>query len=113
MAGFTPMQREKLCKILNLSGATRYDDISDRLTHVIIGDSSCHEVKILKSKNYAISLVSIHWLLDSIEKQQAAEEDNYLINLHDDDQQMFSSPLSQKVYLFAFLRIRLCQHRFY
>jgi topoisomerase (DNA) II binding protein 1 len=96
LTGFLPEQREKLSKVLNLSGATRYDDISDRLTHIIVGDTSCHQVKIIKSKNYSASLVSVHWLLDSIEKQQAVDEENYLINLHDIDKEQFSSPLGRK-----------------
>ncbi|XP_008190279.1 DNA topoisomerase 2-binding protein 1 isoform X2 [Tribolium castaneum] len=96
LAGFKPDQREKLAKILNLSGATRYDDISDRLTHIIVGDTSCPEVKIVRAKNYSVSLVSIHWLLTSMEQQQAADEENYLINLHDSDREQFSSPLGRK-----------------
>ncbi|XP_044258153.1 DNA topoisomerase 2-binding protein 1 isoform X2 [Tribolium madens] len=96
LAGFKPEQREKLAKILNLSGATRYDDISDRLTHIIVGDTSCPEVKIIKAKNYSVSLVSIHWLLNSMEQQQVADEENYLINLHDSDREHFSSPLGRK-----------------
>ncbi|KAJ3642726.1 hypothetical protein Zmor_025484 [Zophobas morio] len=96
LAGFIPDQREKLAKILNLSGATRYDDISDRLTHIIVGDTTCPEVKIIKTKNYSVSLVSLQWLLDSMENQQIADEENYLINLHDFDKEQFSSPLGKK-----------------
>ncbi|RZC32583.1 DNA topoisomerase 2-binding protein 1-B, partial [Asbolus verrucosus] len=96
VAGFRPEQREKLCKILNLSGATRYDDISDRLTHIIIGDASCPEVRMIKSKNIPASLVSLRWLLDSMEKQQAADEDDYLITLNSSGKEQFSSPLSRK-----------------
>ena len=96
MAGFIPDQREKLAKILNLSGATRYDDISDRLTHIIVGDTTCPEVKIIKTKNYSVSLVSLQWLLDSMENQQIADEENYLINLHDFDKEQFSSPRGEK-----------------
>lgn len=97
LAGFQYEQREKLSKILNLSGATRYDDISDRVTHVIVGDPTCPEVKLIKTKNYSLSLVSVYWLLNSMEQQHAADEEKYLIKLHDSDKEQFSSPLGRKV----------------
>lgn len=52
LAGFASNQRDKLNKILNVGGATRFDDMSDALTHVIIGDENraASELKLMKSK---------------------------------------------------------------
>lgn len=40
LAGFTTSVRDKLNRILNVGGATRLDDISDAVTHVIVGDEN-------------------------------------------------------------------------
>jgi len=52
LAGFVTSVRDKLNKILNVSGATRFDDISGAVTHVIIGDESkaSAELKTIKSE---------------------------------------------------------------
>lgn len=44
--------RDKLNRILNVGGATRFDDISDTVTHVIIGDENkaSAELKMIKSR---------------------------------------------------------------
>lgn len=51
LAGFTTSQRDKLNRILNVGSATRLNDISDALTHVIIGDENkaSNELKSMKS----------------------------------------------------------------
>lgn len=97
ITGFSPEHTDKLCKILNLSGATRYDQFSDRVTHVIVGDPKFHEVKVIKNKGYQCSLVSVQWLLDSMEAEQPVNEEKYLLSTSDIDKSEFSSPLGRKV----------------
>lgn len=99
MAGFGAEQREKLCKVLNFSGATRYDDISSRLTHVIVGDPTCNDLKILDTKdNCHASVVTIQWLIDSMEKQYPVSEMNYIVS-QAAKASYCDSPLSKKVAL--------------
>lgn len=52
LAGFVTSVREKLNRILNVGSATRLDDISDAVTHVIVGDENkaSAELKIMKSR---------------------------------------------------------------
>lgn len=99
LAGFGAEQREKLCKILNFSGATRYDDINERVTHVLVGDSSCHDLKLMMSKGTLKSspIVNIHWLINSINGRHPADEQNYLVNTITSSADEPSSPLSKKV----------------
>lgn len=90
-------QREKLCKILNFSGATRYDDISNRLTHIIVGDPTCNDLKIIQSKEAChASTVTIQWLIDSMEKQHPLPELNYIVS-QASKLSYCNSPLSKKV----------------
>ncbi|CAG9762703.1 unnamed protein product [Ceutorhynchus assimilis] len=78
MVGFSPTRRDKLNKIINMSGATRYDDFSDSVTHVIVGNS----IELSKIKeNFAggCHLVTLQWLLDSVDEQKPAQENNYRV----------------------------------
>lgn len=103
VAGFQSPIRDKLHKIINISGATRYDLFSSRVSHVIVGDSSCSEVALVKSKGADCCLVNVQWLLDSIEQKKPVSEQKYLIDLDSDDganNTITGSPLSKKVLSF-------------
>lgn len=100
--GFQAEHREKLSKVLNFSGATRYDSVNDRVTHIIVGDKNTPEFKALNSKGITSAVVSINWLLDSMEQKRPVSEENYLINTIVSPIQGSSSPLSKKVSIFMF-----------
>jgi len=50
LAGFMTNIKDKLNRILNVGGATRLDDISDAVTHVIVDDENkaTAELKAMK-----------------------------------------------------------------
>lgn len=52
LAGFAVNVRDKLNRILNVGGATRLDEISDAVTHVIVGDENkaSAELKAMKAR---------------------------------------------------------------
>lgn len=58
LVGFATHARDKLNKILNVGGATRFDDISDTVTHVIVGDKNkaSTELKMMKSRGFWYSM---------------------------------------------------------
>ncbi|XP_053987839.1 DNA topoisomerase 2-binding protein 1-A isoform X1 [Hylaeus volcanicus] len=80
LAGFSSSQRDKLNKILNVGSATRLDDISDALTHVIIGDENraANDLKLMKSKGLCPYTLSLEWLEESIKLKRPAPEENFL-----------------------------------
>ncbi|XP_076160180.1 mutagen-sensitive 101 isoform X1 [Ptiloglossa arizonensis] len=80
LAGFASNQRDKLNKILNVGGATRFDDMSDALTHVIIGDENraASELKLMKSKELCPYILTLEWLEESIKLKRPALEENFL-----------------------------------
>lgn len=84
---------------MNFSGATRYDKLSDRVTHVIVGDSSCSELKtIWDQKQCQAVVVTLNWLLESINQQQLCSETNYILEMAAKSaNNECSSPLSKKV----------------
>lgn len=49
MCGFTSVVKEKLVKIFNSGGATRYDTINSKLTHILIGNPSKKDISMLEA----------------------------------------------------------------
>ncbi len=43
------MQQEKLVKVINLGGGTRYGVLSVAVTHVVVGEESSGKDKLLQS----------------------------------------------------------------
>ncbi|XP_076755410.1 mutagen-sensitive 101 isoform X1 [Xylocopa sonorina] len=80
LAGFAPNQRDKINRILNVGSATRLDDISDALTHVIVGDENkaSNELKLMKSKGLCPYILTLEWLEESIKLKRPAAEENFL-----------------------------------
>lgn len=51
LVGFAANIRDKLNRIINVSGATRFDDISGAVTHVIVGDENKASAKLKTIKS--------------------------------------------------------------
>ncbi|XP_066157208.1 DNA topoisomerase 2-binding protein 1-A [Euwallacea fornicatus] len=102
VVGFSPSVRDKLNKIINISGATRYDSFSSRVSHVIVGDSHCSEVISIKTSNSDCVLVNVHWLIDSVEQRRPMNEEMYLSNDSNakEGTLLRGSPLNKKVLTF-------------
>uniref|UniRef100_A0A182NQG7 BRCT domain-containing protein n=1 Tax=Anopheles dirus TaxID=7168 RepID=A0A182NQG7_9DIPT len=73
LSGFTAEEKEKLNKILNAVGAVRYDEISDAVSHVIVGEQ--HVSELGKFRNSTAHLLTLEWLVKSIEQRQLAPEE--------------------------------------
>ncbi|KAF3420403.1 hypothetical protein E2986_06198 [Frieseomelitta varia] len=101
LAGFAPNQKDKLNKILNVGSATRLDDITDALTHVIVGDENraANELKLMKSKGLCPYILTLEWLEESIKLKRPAPEENFLCEQKYNAVQKITeppSPLSKK-----------------
>jgi hypothetical protein len=53
-------QTEKLRRVLNGGGATRFNEISDCVTHVIVGDIVLSDLKVLKSSGLRYDFLYSH-----------------------------------------------------
>lgn len=75
VSGGTPALQDKLRKLLNSSGATRFDDISESLSHIILAGSSLKtaEAKELGKMSRKPPVVPLLWLLKSMELKHPAE----------------------------------------
>ncbi|OAD60789.1 DNA topoisomerase 2-binding protein 1-A [Eufriesea mexicana] len=102
LAGFASNQKDKINKILNVGSATRLDDISDALTHVIVGDTNkaASELKLMKSKGLCPYILSLEWLEESIKLKRPAPEENFLSeqkSIMDEKVTEPPSPLNRKL----------------
>ncbi|XP_014482988.1 PREDICTED: DNA topoisomerase 2-binding protein 1-A isoform X2 [Dinoponera quadriceps] len=80
LAGFATSVRDKLNRILNVGSATRLDDISDAVTHVIVGDENkaSAELKVMKLRGLCPYVLSIEWLEESMKLKRPAPEECFL-----------------------------------
>ncbi|XP_059488511.1 DNA topoisomerase 2-binding protein 1-like [Neocloeon triangulifer] len=72
--GSTALQ-DKLRKMLNSSGATRFDEISEGLTHVVLAGQSLRpaEAQALAQRSRKPPIVPLSWLIRSFELKHPAE----------------------------------------
>nr|CAD7568710.1 unnamed protein product [Timema californicum] len=96
LSGFNPDQTEKLRRVLNGGGATRFNEISDSLTHVIIGKFVSEDMKQLTRATHRPHVVTVSWLLESIKQRCAASEEQFSFFEHRPPPVEPPSPLSKK-----------------
>ncbi|KAL6258449.1 hypothetical protein P5V15_010405 [Pogonomyrmex californicus] len=85
LTGFATTVRDKLNKILNIGGATRLDEISDSVTHVIVDDASkaSTELKMIKSRGLCPYILKVEWLEKSMKLKRPASEEHFLFEVKD------------------------------
>ncbi|XP_066593898.1 DNA topoisomerase 2-binding protein 1 [Prorops nasuta] len=80
LTGFLSSHRDRINRILNVGSATRLDDISDALTHVIVGDESKsnNDLRLIKSKGLSSPyILDLRWIEESIKLKRPAPEENF------------------------------------
>lgn len=82
ISGFKSDEKEKLNRVLNTSGATRFDEMEDdNLTHIIVAPNTCDKKIIALGKSKGINVVTLNWLLESIKQKQPAKESSFQVEL--------------------------------
>uniref|UniRef100_A0A0A1XP78 DNA topoisomerase 2-binding protein 1-A n=1 Tax=Zeugodacus cucurbitae TaxID=28588 RepID=A0A0A1XP78_ZEUCU len=98
LSGFRLEEREKLNRILNVGGATRYDVVNEKITHIIVGQLDDAELRAWKRDGIltTVNIVRLDWLLQSIKLKQAASEVVYRMSLPNAREPDAPSPSSKK-----------------
>ncbi|XP_063973163.1 DNA topoisomerase 2-binding protein 1 isoform X2 [Diachasmimorpha longicaudata] len=100
LAGFSSIQKDKIHKIMNMGSATRYDDISETLTHVLVGDlaKASGVLKTIQAKGLHPHLLNLQWLEESIKLKRPAPEELFPFDKKDEPNKIAlpQSPLSKK-----------------
>ncbi|GAB6032026.1 DNA topoisomerase 2-binding protein 1 [Chamberlinius hualienensis] len=77
LSGFSPIMLDKLKKILNIGGATRFDQINEDVTHVIMGRLSDEHRKTLLEGHFRPHVVSLAWLKESVNSGKTIDENPF------------------------------------
>ncbi|XP_055612855.1 LOW QUALITY PROTEIN: DNA topoisomerase 2-binding protein 1-A [Uranotaenia lowii] len=78
LSGFTSEEKDKLNKILNTGGATRYDEISDGISHVIVGSYVPADFREMNAINVNPHVMTFEWLVKSMEQKSPSAEDDFM-----------------------------------
>ncbi|KAH8295543.1 hypothetical protein KR044_004903, partial [Drosophila immigrans] len=76
LSGFRAAEREKLHRVLNTGGATRYDDPHEGLSHIIVGQLEMAAYRQWQEAGLlaACQVVQLEWLRESIQQGRIASE---------------------------------------
>lgn len=78
LSGFSGPKLEKLRKIINSGGGTRFNQINEIVSHVIVGDKVDADIELLRNCEFQVFVVGVQWILDSArEGKKLAEESRY------------------------------------
>ncbi|KDR12289.1 DNA topoisomerase 2-binding protein 1-B isoform X2 [Zootermopsis nevadensis] len=78
LSGFNLEQSEKLRRVLNGGGATRFNEISDSVTHIIIGDIVPADLEPLKYTGFRPYILTVNWVTESMQLKCPAPEEAFL-----------------------------------
>lgn len=75
LSGFSGQKLERLRKIINSGGGTRFNQINEIVSHVIVGNKVDTDIELLRNCEFQVFIVSVQWILDSArEGKKLAEE---------------------------------------
>ncbi|XP_038058613.1 DNA topoisomerase 2-binding protein 1-like isoform X1 [Patiria miniata] len=78
LSGFSGVRLEKLRKIINAGGATRFNQINESVSHVVLGDRVPEHVALLTQSTHRPHVVSASWLVDCFKQSCQLPEESYI-----------------------------------
>ncbi|XP_030379204.1 DNA topoisomerase 2-binding protein 1 [Scaptodrosophila lebanonensis] len=98
LSGFRSEEREKLNRVLNTGGATRYDEANDGVTHIIVGQLEDAAYKQWQRDGLvgSVHIVRLDWLLESLKAGRIANESLYRVSLPQTREPDMASPASKR-----------------
>ncbi|KAL5010099.1 hypothetical protein ScPMuIL_012404 [Solemya velum] len=77
LSGFQGTALEKVRKLINTGGGTRFNSINESVTHVVMSDSTEKSISALKLGNFRPHVVTSSWLVECFRKGHTVDEDLY------------------------------------
>ncbi|XP_052804049.1 DNA topoisomerase 2-binding protein 1-A-like isoform X2 [Mya arenaria] len=81
LSGFRGAQLERLRKIINAGGGTRFNQVTDNLTHIIVGEPIPADIDKIKALNHRPTVVNCQWLVECYQQEKLAPEAAYISNI--------------------------------
>lgn len=79
LSGFAGQHLEKLRKVVNAGGGTRFNQINDNVSHVIVGNREEEHIEELKALPNRPLIVSMHWLLECMKQGRQVPEGDFVL----------------------------------
>ncbi|KAH8336169.1 hypothetical protein KR074_007636, partial [Drosophila pseudoananassae] len=98
LSGFRTEEREKLNRVLNTGGATRYDEANEGVSHIIVGQLDDAEYRQWQRDGLmgSVHVVRLDWLLESIRNGKVVSELTYRVSLPLSGEPDVASPASKR-----------------
>ncbi|KAH8238267.1 hypothetical protein KR032_001764, partial [Drosophila birchii] len=101
LSGFRAEEREKLNRVLNTGGATRYDEANEGVSHIIVGQldgDAAAEYRQWQSDGLmsSVHVVRLDWLLESIRAGRVVSELVHRVSLPQNREPDVASPASKR-----------------
>ncbi|KAG0723109.1 DNA topoisomerase 2-binding protein 1 [Chionoecetes opilio] len=77
LSGFTNAHLEKLRRVLNFGGATRFNQLSEAVSHMVIGKPVEDHLSLVKRWATRPHLVYAQWITESVKLRRLADEAHY------------------------------------
>ncbi|XP_056440120.1 DNA topoisomerase 2-binding protein 1 isoform X1 [Gadus chalcogrammus] len=78
LCGLPPKKLDKLRRLVNLAGGLRFNQPSEDLTHVVMGEPDKDLIYSLAKATHRPHVVTVQWLLDSYSRGTLLPEDDFL-----------------------------------
>ena len=75
LSGFSGDKLEKLRKIINCGGGTRFNQINEIVSHVIVGDKVEADLELLRNCEFQVFVVGVQWILNSAREGRKLPEE--------------------------------------
>ncbi|KAH8368089.1 hypothetical protein KR084_006866, partial [Drosophila pseudotakahashii] len=98
LSGFRSEEREKLNRVLNTGGATRYDEANEGISHIIVGQLDDAEYRQWQGDGLmgSVHVVRLDWLLESIRAGRLVSELVHRVSLPQNREPDVASPASKR-----------------
>ncbi|XP_050425063.1 DNA topoisomerase 2-binding protein 1 isoform X2 [Adelges cooleyi] len=77
-SGFNSSEEEKLKRIVISTGGIRYTELSESVTHILVGDFTASLAKLLHSTHQKPHVVTLNWIIESVKLKCTAPEEQFL-----------------------------------
>ena len=80
LSGFSGHKLEKLRKIINSGGGTRFNQINEIVSHVVVGNRINADIDLLRNCDFQAFVVSVQWILDSAKEGKKLPEESKCVS---------------------------------
>ncbi|XP_033099642.1 DNA topoisomerase 2-binding protein 1-like isoform X2 [Anneissia japonica] len=78
LSGFSGSRLEKVRKIINIGGGTRFSQLTENVTHVIVETGTEDHIQLVMSSDFRPEVVTVEWLVECYKQGSTVSELPYI-----------------------------------